>query len=230
MGTVMHTCPRCMINVHGSSSHCPVCGTFISRIDTQINKPLYPTPNYLRIRKRQTRLLLPLLAIPFFIGLLLSIGIDILLIHIGFSSTMLISYFLFYGYIILFETILKDNTIGSIFLYHAFALFVGIFIFPSLSFNLEDTLRFAVLIPLLISILNVVFIIFAWIQRRSHLLLLQMSVIATLGLVYGLVNYSFFDLDIPLLVLLSSSIVSLLFVLTFFRKNLISFLSRWLHI
>jgi predicted nucleic acid-binding Zn ribbon protein len=219
-----------MINVHGSSSHCPVCGTFISRIDTQINKPLYPTPNYLRIRKRQTRLLLPLLAIPFFIGLLLSIGIDILLIHIGFSSTMLISYFLFYGYIILFETILKDNTIGSIFLYHAFALFVGIFIFPSLSFNLEDTLRFAVLIPLLISILNVVFIIFAWIQRRSHLLLLQMSVIATLGLVYGLVNYSFFDLDIPLLVLLSSSIVSLLFVLTFFRKNLISFLSRWLHI
>jgi hypothetical protein len=219
-----------MINVHGSSSHCPVCGTFISRIDTQINKPLYPTPNYLRIRKRQTRLLLPLLAIPFFIGLLLSIGIDILLINIGFSSTMLISYFLFYGYIILFETILKDNTIGSIFLYHAFALFVGIFIFPSLSFNLEDTLRFAVLIPLLISILNVVFIIFAWIQRRSHLLLLQMSVIATLGLVYGLVNYSFFDLDIPLLVLLSSSIVSLLFVLTFFRKNLISFLSRWLHI
>lgn len=226
----MHTCPRCTIKVHASSSHCPVCGTYITRTDTQKNKPLYPTPNYTKIRKRQTRLLLSLLAIPFLIGLLLSIGIDILLIQFGFSSTMLISFFLFYGYIILFETILKDNTIGSIFLYHGFALFVGTFIFPSLSFNLDDSLRFSVLIPLLISLLNIVFIIFAWIQRRSHLLLLQMSVIATLGLIYGLVDYSFFDFDMPLLVLISSSIVSLLFVLTFFRKNFISFLSRWLHI
>jgi predicted nucleic acid-binding Zn ribbon protein len=230
MGTIMHTCSRCTIQVHESSSHCPVCGTFISRIDKLNNKHLYPTPNYPKIRKRQTRLLLSLLAIPFFVGLLLSIGIDILLIQINFSSTMLISYFLFYGYIILFETILKDNTIGTIFLYHGFALLVGIFIFPSLSLNLEDAFRFGMLVPWLLSLLNTVFIIFAWIQRRSHLLLFQMSVIATLSLIYGLVNYSFDQLEIPFLVLLSTSTISLIFVSTFFRKDFLSFLSRWLHI
>lgn len=230
MARLMHTCQRCSIQVQHSHAYCPVCGHFITLVDSIKIKPSYPIPNYLKVRQRQTRLLLSLLSIPFFIGLLLSIGIDLFLIEIGFSSTMLMSFFLLYGYIILFETILKDNTLGTILIYHALALLIGFFIFPTLSLTLDNPLIMDVFIPLLITTLNVLFFIFAWIQRRSHLLLLQMLIISIFGLFYGFLNYPYVTLDIFLLMLVISSLINGIFVFTFFRKKFISFLSRWLHI
>ena len=230
MGKLMHLCKRCTISVDPSLSHCPVCGTFIAFVDLTQFKKSYPTPDYKKIKQRQTRLLLSLLSIPFFIGLLVSIGIDIFLIQTGFSSLMLMSYFIFYGYIILFETILKDNTIGTIFLYHALAIFIGMFLFPSLSLSFDDPFRFKMLIPMLLIVLNVLFFIFAWIQRRSHLLLLQMFTLAVMSLVYGVLTFSIFEVDVFYLILSFSSLINILFSFTFFRKDFVSFLSRWLHI
>ena len=102
----METCKRCHIEVASSLTHCPVCGGFVHEVSPNDKESLYPTPNYPHIEKQAATIIHAFFAFPLLLALLLTLMIDLALIASELGTTFLMTFIVFYVWILIYKTIL----------------------------------------------------------------------------------------------------------------------------
>jgi hypothetical protein len=87
-------------------------------------------------------------------------------------------------------------------------------------------------VPILISLSNIIFFIMATIMRKSDVILFQMLVSSLIGIVqFSLMVWLFESpIFVPSLIALITSLISLTALLTYLRPKFVNYLQRWLHI
>ena len=222
----MQSCSRCHIQLHESSIQCPVCGTYVHPESETHATRRYPKPDYQQIKLLQKKLRYSLLEIPFLIGLLLTLLVDIILYYLTFSTGFFMTFSMAFLYLLLFPTILNRKEIGTIFLDYYGLTLLALFSFPVL-FPFSTVLF--LIVPLLSTILLLVLFIFTWIQRRSNLLQLQGFFVSIAFLIMSSI-FVVLQPTWPYLALSISSFLNVIVYFTFFREKLVSSLSRYFHI
>jgi hypothetical protein len=87
-------------------------------------------------------------------------------------------------------------------------------------------------VPIILSLSNVLFFILTTVQRKTEVILFQMFVSALLGLVqFSMIYWLLPDTVVaPSLIAGVTSLLSLFALFTYLRKKFLAYLQRWLHI
>jgi hypothetical protein len=218
--------------VDTSLTHCPVCGSFVHQVSENDKQILYPTPNYNQIEKQTAKTMHAFFAFPLLLALLLTFMIDLALIATELGTTFLMTLIVFYVWILIYKTIYNRQGAGYVILWQLFGLstvtiFLGL-VYQQ-SFN-SWPLQFVV--PILISISNLVFFILATIMRKTDVILFQMLITSLIGIVQFSFMVWLFEsiVFVPSLITLITSLISLTALLTYLRPKIFNYLQRWLHI
>ena len=228
----MDTCKRCRIQVDTSLTHCPVCGSFVHQVSENDKQILYPTPNYNQIEKQTAKTMHAFFAFPLLLALLLTFMIDLALIATELGTTFLMTLIVFYVWILIYKTIYNRQGAGYVILWQLFGLST-VTIFLGLVYQQSfDSWPLQFVVPILISISNLVFFILATIMRKTDVILFQMLITSLIGIVqFSLMVWLFESIVfVPSLITLITSLISLTALLTYLRPKIFNYLQRWLHI
>jgi len=226
------TCKRCRIQVDTSLTHCPVCGSFVHQVSENDKQILYPTPNYNQIEKQTAKTMHAFFAFPLLLALLLTFMIDLALIATELGTTFLMTLIVFYVWILIYKTIYNRQGAGYVILWQLFGLST-VTIFLGLVYQQSfDSWPLQFVVPILISISNLVFFILATIMRKTDVILFQMLITSLIGIVqFSLMVWLFESIVfVPSLITLITSLISLTALLTYLRPKIFNYLQRWLHI
>ena len=224
-------CKHCRMDVHPSLSHCPVCGRFMHHVDATTRQQLYPNPNYKILEKRNTKVLETIFAFPLLTTLITTLFIDFFLIQNNFGPSFLVTISVFYAWILIYKTILSRNRFGDKLLWQVFGL-SGLLLFIALT--TEGTFNswaIQYVIPILLSVANVLMLIVVTVQRKTDTILIQtlsLSVISSIPFILFFLRLN--DERIPAFLAFLFGMVNLLALFTYLRKKFIAFIQRWLHI
>ncbi len=228
----MSTCKRCRVEVDDSLSHCPICGSFLRKVEAKDQEKLYPSPNYAYIEKQSATQLHAFFAFPLLLALLMTLFIDLALIANELGTTFMMTFIVFYVWVLIYKTIYNRQGIGYIILWQLFSLSIGTIMIALVATKTLNTWPLQYVVPILISLSNIVFFIITTVKRKTDVILFQMFIISLLGffqfsLVYWLID---FDVMIPSLIAGITSMITLTSLVTYLRKKFIDYLQRWLHI
>jgi hypothetical protein len=226
------TCKRCRIQVDTSLTHCPVCGSFVHQVSENDKQILYPTPNYNQIEKQTAKTMHAFFAFPLLLALLLTFMIDLALIATELGTTFLMTLIVFYVWILIYKTIYNRQGAGYVILWQLFGLST-VTIFLGLVYQQSfDSWPLQFVVPILISISNLVFFILATIMRKTDVILFQMLITSLIGIVQFSFMVWLFEsiVFVPSLITLITSLISLTALLTYLRPKFFNYLQRWLHI
>lgn len=228
----METCKRCHIQVDNSLTHCPVCGGFVHQVSENDKQILYPTPNYSQIDKQTAKTMHAFFAFPLLLALLLTLMIDLALIASELGTTFLMTCIVFYVWILIYKTIFNRQGIGYVILWQLFGLSIVTIFLGFVNQQTFDAWPLQFVVPILISMSNLIFFVFASIMRKTDVILFQMFVSSLIGIIQfslmvWLIESTIF---VPSLIALITSLVSLTALLTYLRPKLFNYLQRWLHI
>lgn len=228
----METCKRCHIQVDNSLTHCPVCGGFVHQVSENDKQILYPTPNYSQIDKQTAKTMHAFFAFPLLLALLLTLMIDLALIASELGTTFLMTCIVFYVWILIYKTIFNRQGIGYVILWQLFGLSIVTIFLAFVNQQTFDAWPLQFVVPILISMSNLLFFVFASIMRKTDVILFQMFVSSLMGIIQfslmvWLIESTIF---VPSLIALITSLVSLTALLTYLRPKLFNYLQRWLHI
>ena len=228
----METCKRCHIQVDNSLTHCPVCGGFVHQVSENDKQILYPTPNYSQIDKQTAKTMHAFFAFPLILALLLTLMIDLALIASELGTTFLMTCIVFYVWILIYKTIFNRQGIGYVILWQLFGLSIVTIFLAFVNEQTFDAWPLQFVVPILISMSNLIFFVFASIMRKTDVILFQMFVSSLMGIIQfslmvWLIESTIF---VPSLIALITSLVSLTALLTYLRPKLFNYLQRWLHI
>lgn len=228
----METCKRCHIQVDNSLTHCPVCGGFVHQVSENDKQILYPTPNYSQIDKQTAKTMHAFFAFPLLLALLLTLMIDLALIASELGTTFLMTCIVFYVWILIYKTIFNRQGIGYVILWQLFGLSIVTIFLAFVNEQTFDAWPLQFVVPILISMSNLIFFVFASIMRKTDVILFQMFVSSLMGIIQfslmvWLIESTIF---VPSLIALITSLVSLTALLTYLRPKLFNYLQRWLHI
>jgi hypothetical protein len=228
----MPTCARCHIEVEETLSNCPVCGRFIQQVDSTKKESIYPTPDYKRIERQNANTLHHVFAFPLILALLITLFVDLALIANELGTTFLMTFIVFYAWILIYKTILNRQGIGYLLLWQWFGLSLGTTMLAFVNENTFDTWPLQYVVPILTALMNVVFFTIAASNRKTDVLLFQMLVGALLGIAQFSLIFWFIDSSVivPSLIAGLTSLLSLGALFTFLRKKFFDYLHRWLHI
>lgn len=228
----MDTCKRCRIQVDTSLTHCPVCGSFVHQVSENDKQILYPTPNYNQIEKQTAKTMHAFFAFPLLLALLLTFMIDLALIATELGTTFLMTLIVFYVWILIYKTIYNRQGAGYVILWQLFGLST-VTIFLGLVYQQSfDSWPLQFVVPILISISNLVFFILATVMRKTDVILFQMMITSLIGIVQFSFMVWLFEsiVFVPSLITLITSLISLTALLTYLRPKFFNYLQRWLHI
>ncbi len=228
----MDTCKRCRIQVDNSLTHCPVCGSFVHQVSENDKQILYPTPNYNQIEKQTAKTMHAFFAFPLLLALLLTFMIDLALIATELGTTFLMTLIVFYVWILIYKTIYNRHGVGYVILWQLFGLST-VTIFLGLVYQQTfDSWPLQYVVPILISISNLVFFILATIMRKTDVILFQMFSTSLIGIFQFSFMVWLFEsiVFVPSLIALITSLISLTALLTYLRPKFLNYLQRWLHI
>jgi hypothetical protein len=228
----MARCVRCQVHVDDTLSNCPVCGSFVQAVDSTKIESLYPTPDYKHVERQNANLIHSFFAFPLMLALLITLFIDLALIANELGTTFLMTFIVFYAWILIYKTIFNRQGLGYIMLWQLFGLMTGTIMLAFVSENTFNTWPLQFVVPILISIVNVLFFIITTSKRRTDVMLFQMFVAALLGLgqfslIFWLISPS---VTAPSLIAGLTSLLSLGALFTYLRKKFFDYLNRWLHI
>jgi hypothetical protein len=201
----------------------------VSENDKQI---LYPTPNYSQIDKQTAKTMHAFFAFPLLLALLLTLMIDLALIASELGTTFLMTCIVFYVWILIYKTIFNRQGIGYVILWQLFGLSIVTIFLAFVNQQTFDAWPLQFVVPILISMSNLLFFVFASIMRKTDVILFQMFVSSLMGIIQfslmvWLIESTIF---VPSLIALITSLVSLTALLTYLRPKLFNYLQRWLHI
>ena len=228
----MSTCKRCHIQVDDSLTHCPVCGGFLHDVVKKDQEKLYPSANYSKIEKQTATQIHAFFAFPLLLALLLTLFIDLVLIANELGTTFMMTFIVFYIWVLIYKTIYNRQGIGYVVLWQLFSLSIGTIIIALVALNTFNAWPLQYVVPLLIAVSNILFFIITTVKRKTDVILFQMLVTSLLGILqfsimYWLINS---EILIPSLIAGITSIINLTSLLTYLRKKFIDYLQRWLHI
>jgi len=228
----MSTCKRCHIQVDDSLTHCPVCGGFLHDVVKKDQEKLYPSANYSKIEKQAATQIHAFFAFPLLLALLLTLFIDLVLIANELGTTFMMTFIVFYIWVLIYKTIYNRQGIGYVVLWQLFSLSIGTIIIALVALNTFNAWPLQYVVPLLIAVSNILFFIITTVKRKTDVILFQMLVTSLLGILqfsimYWLINS---EILIPSLIAGITSIINLTSLLTYLRKKFIDYLQRWLHI
>ncbi len=228
----METCKRCHIQVDASLTHCPVCGGFVHQVAENDKQILYPTPNYKLIDKQTAKTMHAFFAFPLLFGLILTLLIDLALIATELGTTFLMTFIVFYVWILIYKTVYNRQGVGYVILWQLLGLSSGTIMLAFVNQQTFDAWPLQYVVPIMISLSNVIFFTVVNISRKTDVILFQMFVSSMIGLVQfslmvWIVRSTIF---VPSLITLITSLISLTALLTFLRPKFINYLQRWLHI
>jgi len=228
----MSTCKRCRVQVEESLTNCPICGRFIQKIEPKDKESLYPTPNYEKIEKQTASQIHAFFAFPLLLALLLTLMIDLALIANELGTTFMMTFIVFYVWVLIYKTIYNRQGIGYIILWQLFSVSIGTIIIAFVATQTLNAWPLQYLVPIMISLSNLLFFIITTVKRKTDIILFQMLVTTLLGFFQFSLIYWFldFDITIPSMVAGISSMITLTALLTYLRKKFIDYLQRWLHI
>lgn len=228
----METCKRCHIQVDNSLTHCPVCGGFVHQVSENDKQILYPTPNYSQIDKQTAKTMHAFFAFPLLLALLLTLMIDLALIASELGTTFLMTCIVFYVWILIYKTIFNRQGIGYVILWQLFGLSIVTIFLAFVNEQTFDAWPLQFVVPILISMSNLIFFVFASIMRKTDVILFQMFVSSLMGIIqFSLMVWLIESpIFVPSLIALITSLVSLTALLTYLRPKLFNYLQRWLHI
>ena len=228
----METCQRCHIQVDSSLTHCPVCGGFVHQVSENDKQILYLTPNYNQIEKQTASIMHAFFAFPLLLALLLTLIIDLALIASELGTTFLMTFIVFYMWILIYKSIYNRNGIGYVILWQLFGLSIITTLLAFVNQQTFDAWPLQYVVPILISTSNLLFFILATIMRKTDVILFQMLVSSIVGLVQFSVMVWLFasSVFVPSLIALITSLISLTALLTYLRPKFWQYLQRWLHI
>jgi hypothetical protein len=228
----METCKRCHIEVESSLTHCPVCGGFVHDVSPNDKESLYPTPNYPQIEKQSATIIHAFFAFPLLLALLLTLMIDLALIASELGTTFLMTFIVFYVWILIYKTILNRQGIGHMILWQLFGLATGTTLLVLVNQQTFDAWPLQYVVPILLATSNLLFFILASITRKTDIFLLQMFVTSLLGIAqYSIMVWVIRSaILVPSLIAVITSFISLTALLTYLRPKFFNFLQRWLHI
>jgi hypothetical protein len=218
--------------VDTSLTHCPVCGSFVHQVSENDKQILYPTPNYNQIEKQTAKTMHAFFAFPLLLALLLTFMIDLALIATELGTTFLMTLIVFYVWILIYKTIYNRQGAGYVILWQLFGLST-VTIFLGLVYQQSfDSWPLQFVVPILISISNLVFFILATIMRKTDVILFQMLITSLIGIVQFSFMVWLFEsiVFVPSLITLITSLISLTALLTYLRPKIFNYLQRWLHI
>jgi hypothetical protein len=201
----------------------------VSENDKQI---LYPTPNYNQIEKQTATTMHAFFAFPLLLALLLTLMIDLALIASELGTTFLMTFIVFYMWILIYKTIFNRNGIGYVILWQLFGLSTITILLAFVNQQTLDAWPLQYVVPILISTSNLLFFILATITRKTDVILFQMLVSSLIGLAQFSVMVWLFasSVFVPSLIALITSLISLTALLTYLRPKFWQYLQRWLHI
>jgi hypothetical protein len=228
----VETCKRCHIQVDKSLTHCPVCGSFVHQVSENDKQILYPTPNYNQIDKQTAKTMHSFFAFPLLLALLLTFMIDLALIASELGTTFLMTFIVFYVWILIYKTIYNRQGVGYVILWQLFGLSIVTILLAFLYQQTFDSWPLQYVVPILISLSNLIFFILATIMRKTDVILFQMLVSSLIGMMQFSVMVWLFEspIFVPSLIAGITSLVSLTALLTYLRPKFINYLQRWLHI
>jgi len=228
----VETCKRCHIQIDNSLTHCPVCGGFVHQVSENDKQILYPTPNYSQIDKQTAKTMHAFFAFPLLLALLLTLMIDLALIASELGTTFLMTCIVFYVWILIYKTIFNRQGIGYVILWQLFGLAIVTIFLAFINQQTFDAWPLQYVVPILISLSNIIFFIMATIMRKSDVILFQMLVSSLIGIVqFSLMVWLFESpIFVPSLIALITSLISLTALLTYLRPKFVNYLQRWLHI
>jgi hypothetical protein len=228
----MALCQRCHIQVHESLNHCPVCGSFIQVVKKGQEETLYPTPDYQRVEKLTANQLHAFFAFPLLLALLITLMIDVTLIANEMGTTFLMTFIVFYAWILIYKTIYNRQGIGNVIIWQLFGISMGTIILAFVNTTSFDAWPLQFVVPILISLSNLIFFILSTVHRKTDVLLFQMFMISLVGLFQFTLIFWLLDSEIlvPSLIAGLTSLISLSALLTYLRKKFFDYLQRWLHI
>lgn len=225
------TCSHCHVDVHGSLSHCPLCGRFLHKVDPIQHQQLYPNPNYKIIERRNRKLIETILAFPLLTTLFITLLIDLVLIRNNFGTSFLVTVIVFYAWILLYRTLLSKNSFSEKVLWQVGGLSGLLFLIGFVTESTFNTWPLNVVIPILLTTANVLMLIVASIQRKTDIMLLHMFLLAWLTMIpFALFLLGIHSVQIPSFIAFLSGWVNLLALLTYLRKKFWAFIQRWFHI
>ena len=228
----METCQRCHIQVDSSLTHCPVCGGFVHQVSENDKQILYPTPNYNQIEKQTASIMHAFFAFPLLLALLLTLIIDLALIASELGTTFLMTFIVFYMWILIYKTFYNRNGIGYVILWQLFGLSIITILLAFVNQQTFDAWPLQYVVPILISSSNLIFFILATITRKTDVFLFQMLIGSLVGIVQFSLMIWVFESSVfaPSLIALITSMISLTALLTYLRPKFFNYLQRWLHI
>lgn len=228
----MATCQHCHIEVAKSLSHCPVCGGFIQKVSANEKEMIYPTADYQHIEKQTANHLHAYFAFPLLLALFMTLMIDLALIANELGTTFMMTFIVFYAWIIIYKTILNRQGIGYIILWQVFGISLGTIMIAFVALGTFNAWPLQYVVPIILSLSNVLFFILTTVQRKTEVILFQMFVSALLGLVqFSMIYWLLPDTVVaPSLIAGVTSLLSLFALFTYLRKKFLAYLQRWLHI
>lgn len=228
----MIACKRCHSHVDDSLSHCPVCGSFLQVVEPKHREKLYANPNYQHIEKQAANHLHAFFAFPLLLALFITLIIDLTLIANELGTTFMMTFIVFYMWVLIYKTIYNRQGIGYIVLWQLSSLSIGTIIIAFVATGSMNAWPLQYVVPILISISNVLFFIITTIKRKTDVILFQMFVTSLIGFIQFSLIYWILDEDIivPSLIAGITSLINLTSLITYLRKKFIDYLQRWLHI
>jgi hypothetical protein len=226
-----HVCKRCLVNVDPSLSHCPLCGRFLNDVNPIIKETLYPNTDFKRLEKKLSTRLQVFFAFPLLLALFTTIMIDLFLISQNFGSTFIVTGAVIYAWILIYQSILSDNSLGAKILWQLIGLSI---LFLIIGFTVEQTLitwPLLYVIPILMSVTNLIFFSIVTFFHRHDMMLIQMFFAALLSLIpYALFLSLGFQEGVPSLIATLTGVMNIMSILTFYRYAFKTYLVRWLHL
>jgi hypothetical protein len=144
----------------------------------------------------------------------------------------MMTFIVFYVWVLIYKTIYNRQGIGYIILWQLFSLSIGTTIIALVANNTLNAWPLQYLVPIAISISNLLFFIITTVKRKTDVILFQMFITSLLGIFQFSLIYWLIDTEImiPSLIAGITSIMTLTSLLTYLRKKFFDYLQRWLHI
>lgn len=225
-------CQTCHVSINSSLKNCPVCGKFVQDVDPNIIERIYPTPDYKRLEKQSGSSNHHIFAFPLLLALFITLMIDLALITTQLGTTFLMTFIVFYLWVLIYKSIYNRQGIGYLILWQLLAISSGLTLLVFVQDRSFDRWPIQYVVPILISVSNLLFFILATVRRKTDVLLFQMFFSSLIGLfqfsfIFWLLNSR---VVVPSLIAGITSLLSLLALFTFLRKKFWDYLQRWLHI
>lgn len=224
-------CPKCHVEVDESHSHCPVCGRFLKDVSHTEKQSIYPTPNYKTLERKNSTILQSIFAFPLLSALLVTLLIDLLLIRNNFGTSFLVTFIVFYLWIFIYQTLLSNQGIGAKILWQILGLSLLLLMIGFVTERTLNTWPLQYVIPILMSVANVLFFIIVTIQRRTDVILFQSFVMSLLSMVpFGLYLFALNAEQVPGFIAFLLGLINIIALFTYLRKKFFAYIQRWLHI